>query len=101
MRSIYYEVLCSVILSCKPYFVIIFKVIGSLGRLFMEVEKPPEEATTPKTNLFFELPGLNCSQAQKMKVGANPFANSEEGSRGGDMRARCQQDTMEGWSFQG
>jgi hypothetical protein len=30
-----------------------------------KVKKPPKEATTPKTNLFFKLPGLNCSQAQK------------------------------------
>jgi hypothetical protein len=27
------------------------------------VKKPPEEATTPKSNVFFELPRLNCSQA--------------------------------------
>jgi len=66
-----------------------------------KVEKPPKEATTPKTNLFFKLPKLNCSQAQKTEAGANSFANSEEGSRGGDMRARCQEDTMEGWSLQG
>ncbi|CAK9881915.1 unnamed protein product [Sphagnum jensenii] len=33
------------------------------GGIRVEVEKPPEEATTPKINLFFELPGLNCSQA--------------------------------------
>ncbi len=66
-----------------------------------EVEKPSEEAMTPKSNLFFELPELNCPQAQKSEAGVNPFANSEEGSRGGDMRARCQEDTTEGWSFQG
>ncbi|CAK9271837.1 unnamed protein product [Sphagnum jensenii] len=66
-----------------------------------EVEKPSEEAMTPKPNLFFELPELNCPQAQKSEAAVNPFANSEEGSRGGDMRARCQEDTTEGWSFQG
>jgi hypothetical protein len=58
-------------------------------RTRVEAEKPLEEATTPKTNLFFELPGLNGPQAQKTEAGVNPFANSEEGSRDRDMCARC------------
>jgi len=66
-----------------------------------EAKKPSEEAMTPKSNLFFERPELNCPKAQKTEASTNPFASSEEGSHGGDIRAKCQEDALEGWSFQG
>ncbi|CAK9210252.1 unnamed protein product [Sphagnum troendelagicum] len=66
------------------------------GKIHAEAEKPLEEATTPKNKLFFELPVLNCPQTRKSKANVNPFANSEEGSRGVDLRARPQEDTLEG-----
>jgi len=66
------------------------------GETRAETKKLPEEATTPKNKPLFGLPGLNSPQAQKMKANANPFANSDEGSRGVDLRARPQEDTLEG-----
>ncbi|CAM6027380.1 unnamed protein product [Sphagnum balticum] len=66
-----------------------------------EAKNPPEEATTPKNKLNFGLHGLNGPQAQKTRANANPFASSDEGSRGGDQSARLHEDTLEGWSFQG
>jgi hypothetical protein len=66
-----------------------------------KIGKPLEEATPPKIKLFFGLPGLDCSQAPSLEANANPFANPSEGSRGMDLRARLQEDTLEGWSFQG
>ncbi|CAN5974574.1 unnamed protein product [Sphagnum jensenii] len=71
------------------------------GETRSEARKPPEEATTPKNKLFLELPGLNCPQTRKPEANANPFASSEEGSQGVNLRARPQEDTLEGWSFQG
>jgi hypothetical protein len=58
------------------------------GETQVEIEKLPEEATTPKNKLFFGLLGLNDPHAQKTEANANPFANSDEGSRGVDLRAR-------------
>jgi len=67
------------------------------GEIHAEIGKPLEEATTPKNKLFFELPVLFfCPQTRKSKANANPFANSEEGSRGVDLRTRPQEDTLEG-----
>jgi hypothetical protein len=41
MRSIFYEGSCSAMFSCKPYFAIIFRTVGSLGlrwgRLFISL----------------------------------------------------------------
>jgi hypothetical protein len=71
------------------------------GETRAEIEKLPEEATMPKNKLFFGLLGLTGPQAQKTEANTNPFANSEEGSCGVDLRARPQEDTLEGWSFQG
>jgi len=71
------------------------------GEIWADAGKPPEEATTPKNKLIFELPELNCPQTRKLEANANPFANSEEGSQGVDLCARFQEDTLEGWSFQG
>ncbi|CAM6071928.1 unnamed protein product [Sphagnum tenellum] len=71
------------------------------SEIWAEAGKPPEEATTPKNKLFFELPRLNYSQAQKPEANTNPSANSDEGNQGGDLHARLQEDTLEGWSFQG
>jgi len=71
------------------------------GETRAETEKLPEDATTPKNKLFFGLRELNSPSAQKTKASANPFPNLDEGSRGVDLRARPQEDTLEGWSFQG
>jgi hypothetical protein len=71
------------------------------GETRADVGKPPKEATTPKNKLIFELPELNCPQTQKLEANANPFANSKEGNQGVNLRARLQEDTLEGWSFQG
>ncbi len=67
----------------------------------VEVKKPPEEATTPRTSLFFEPTGRNYPEAQKTEACMNPFASPTNGSHGGDIRARCQEDVLEGWCFQG
>jgi hypothetical protein len=71
------------------------------GKIRAEVKNPPEEATTPKNKFYFRLHRLNDYQAQKTEANANPFASSNEGNRGVDLRARTQEDMLEGWSFQG
>jgi hypothetical protein len=71
------------------------------GETQAEVKNPPEEATTPKNKLYFGLHELNGYQAKKTEANTNPFASSDEGSRGVDLRTMTQEDTLEGWSFQG
>jgi len=56
---------------------------------------------TPRTSIFFELPGPNSSKARKSEMGVNPFASPADGNQGGDFRSRGQEDDLEGWSFQG
>jgi len=58
---------------------------------------PIEGATTPRNSIFFELPGPDCPKAQKPETSANPFASPVDGNQG----YRCQEETLEGWSFQG
>ncbi|CAK9872122.1 unnamed protein product [Sphagnum jensenii] len=64
-------------------------------------KKPPEGATTPKNNIFFELPELDYSIAQKPERCANPFASPGDRKQEGDARLRNQEDMLERWSFQG
>jgi hypothetical protein len=66
-----------------------------------EGRKPPKEATTPRIDIFFKLPGPDSSKAQKSEMGVNPFASPADGNQGGDFRSRGQEDDLEGWSFQG
>jgi len=67
----------------------------------VDSKKPLEGATTPRNNIFFELPEPDCPKAQKPETSANPFASLVDGNQGGDTRYRCQEETLEGWSFQG
>ncbi len=64
-------------------------------------KKPSEGATTPRNNIFFELPGPDSPKVQKPETSANPFASPADGNQGGDTRYRGQEETLEGWSFQG
>jgi len=47
-------------------------------------KKPPEGATTPKNNIFFELFGPDGPKAQKPESNTNPFASPSDGNQGGD-----------------
>ncbi len=52
-------------------------------------KKPPEGATTPRNNIFFELLGPDCSKAQKPETSANPFASLVDGTHDTDVKRRC------------
>jgi hypothetical protein len=64
-------------------------------------KKPSAGATTPRNNIFFELPRSDCPKAQNTGKTANPFASPVDGKNGWDERYRCQEEMPEGWSFQG
>ncbi|CAK9203140.1 unnamed protein product [Sphagnum troendelagicum] len=49
-------------------------------------KKPPAGATTPRNNIFFELPRSDCPKAQNTGKTANPFASPVDGKNGWDER---------------
>jgi len=71
------------------------------SKIRAEAERLPDGVTTPKIKLSFGLPRLASPQAPALEASANPFASPGEGNQRAVLRIKSQEDTMEGWSFQG
>jgi hypothetical protein len=67
----------------------------------IDAERRQEGVSTPKTKLCFGLSRMASPQVRALEASTNPFASPDERTKIASPTTKSQEETTNGWSFQG